>query len=104
MSYYQMHKPVLGNHHEEMDGDSYPRGLNSELLSAQARMGVRAITNVFELIASSNGAYKKAKTLIETIEIMTHMVTIGRIVFFVLDNDSYQDYATYSKIKNSTVK
>ncbi|MDE1326943.1 hypothetical protein L9W97_17580 [Vibrio aestuarianus] len=37
-----------------MDGDSYPRGLNSELLSAQARMGVRAITDVFELIASSN--------------------------------------------------
>ncbi|CAH8182239.1 hypothetical protein VAE130_30002 [Vibrio aestuarianus] len=35
---------------------------------------------------------------------MTHMVTIGRIVFFVLDNDSYQDYATYTKIKNSTVK
>ncbi|CAH8192905.1 hypothetical protein VAEKB19_280003 [Vibrio aestuarianus] len=54
MSYYQIHKPVLGNHHEEMDGDSYPRGLNSELLSAQARMGVRAITDVFELIASSN--------------------------------------------------
>ncbi|MFB9135823.1 HD domain-containing phosphohydrolase [Vibrio olivae] len=68
---------IAGNHHERMDGKGYPRGLNEEQLSIPAR--AMAIADVFEALTSNDRPYKKAKTLAESIEIMTHMATSGHI-------------------------
>lgn len=68
---------IAGGHHERMDGKGYPKGLFQEQLSIPAR--VMAIADVFEALTSSNRPYKKAKTLSESVEIMTEMATTGHI-------------------------
>lgn len=68
---------IAGGHHERMDGRGYPKGLFEEQLSIPAR--VMAIADVFEALTSSDRPYKKAKTLCESIEIMTDMATSGHI-------------------------
>lgn len=86
---------IAGNHHERMDGKGYPRGLNEEQLSIPAR--IMAIADVFEALTSSDRPYKKAKTLTESIAIMTQMATSGHIdpklyVLF-LETGVYAEYA-----------
>lgn len=86
---------IAGNHHERMDGKGYPRGLSEEQLSVPAR--VMAIADVFEALTSSDRPYKKAKTLTESIDIMTQMATSGHIdpklyVLF-LESGVYAKYA-----------
>lgn len=86
---------IAGNHHERMDGKGYPRGLNEEQLSVPAR--VMAIADVFEALTSSDRPYKKAKTLSESMDIMTQMATSGHIdpklyVLF-LESGVYARYA-----------
>ncbi|MBW3695643.1 HD domain-containing protein [Vibrio sp. T187] len=68
---------IAGGHHERVDGKGYPRGLNQEQLSVPAR--VMAISDVFEALTSSDRPYKKAKTLTESLNIMTQMATSGHI-------------------------
>lgn len=86
---------IAGGHHERMDGKGYPRGLNEEDLSIPAR--VMAIADVFEALTSNDRPYKKAKTLSESINIMTSMATSGHIdpklyVLF-LEKGIHNDYA-----------
>lgn len=68
---------IAGGHHERMDGRGYPKGLSQEQLSIPAR--VMAIADVFEALTSSDRPYKKAKTLSESVDIMTDMATTGHI-------------------------
>ena len=68
---------IAGGHHERVDGKGYPRGLDQEQLSIPAR--VMAISDVFEALTSSDRPYKKAKTLTESLNIMTDMATSGHI-------------------------
>ncbi|WJG28568.1 HD domain-containing phosphohydrolase [Vibrio furnissii] len=68
---------IAGGHHERMDGKGYPRGLHEDELSIPAR--VMAIADVFEALTSNDRPYKKAKTLSESINIMTSMATSGHI-------------------------
>ncbi|WP_176470554.1 HD domain-containing phosphohydrolase [Vibrio metoecus] len=68
---------IAGGHHERMDGQGYPRGLDASQLSIPAR--VMAIADVFEALTSSDRPYKKAKSLQECITIMTEMATSGHI-------------------------
>lgn len=68
---------IACGHHERVDGKGYPKGLNQEQLSVPAR--VMAIADVFEALTSSDRPYKKAKTLTESIHIMTDMATTGHI-------------------------
>ncbi|MBF4282252.1 HD domain-containing protein [Vibrio anguillarum] len=86
---------IAGSHHERMDGAGYPRGLSEEQLSIPAR--VMAIADVFEALTSSDRPYKKAKTLSESIAIMTTMATTGHIdpklYLLFLEKEIYQDYA-----------
>ncbi|ELL9330968.1 hypothetical protein RX455_002736 [Vibrio fluvialis] len=77
----------------EQNGQS--RGLNEEDLSIPAR--VMAIADVFEALTSNDRPYKKAKTLSESINIMTSMATSGHIdpklyVLF-LEKGIHNDYA-----------
>ncbi|MGF1753601.1 HD domain-containing protein [Vibrio makurazakiensis] len=98
---------IAGGHHERVDGKGYPRGLNQEQLSIPAR--VMAISDVFEALTSSDRPYKKAKTLSESLNIMTHMATSGHIdpklyVLF-LEGEIDQRYANefLSKEQNTEV-
>ncbi|NOH95674.1 HD domain-containing phosphohydrolase [Vibrio sp. 99-70-13A1] len=68
---------IAGGHHERVDGKGYPRGLNEEQLSIPAR--AMAIADVFEALTSSDRPYKKAKSLDESLNIMTNMATTGHI-------------------------
>lgn len=87
---------IAGGHHERMDGKGYPRGLNEQQLSIPAR--IMAIADVFEALTSSDRPYKKAKTLAESIDIMTDMVTSGHIdpklYLIFLEQKIYQRYAS----------
>lgn len=87
---------IAGGHHERMDGKGYPRGLDAQQLSIPAR--IMAIADVFEALTSSDRPYKKAKTLAESMEIMTDMATSGHIdpklYLLFLEHKVYQQYAS----------
>ncbi len=86
---------IAGGHHERMDGKGYPRGLNDEELSVQAK--IMAIADVFEALTSNDRPYKQAKTVEESINIMTKMATSGHIdpklYLLFLEHEVYQKYA-----------
>jgi HD-GYP domain-containing protein (c-di-GMP phosphodiesterase class II) len=58
-----------GTHHETMVGTGYPRKLAAEQLSVPMR--IMAIADVFEALTASDRPYKKAKTLSESIKILS---------------------------------
>ena len=66
-----------GNHHEKLDGTGYPRGLTGNELSIPER--IMAIADIFEALTASDRPYKKAKTLGESIKIMSFMRNDGHI-------------------------
>jgi HD-GYP domain-containing protein (c-di-GMP phosphodiesterase class II) len=66
-----------GNHHEKLDGSGYPRRLKAEDLSLPER--IMAIADIFEALTASDRPYKKAKTLSESIRIMSFMRKDGHI-------------------------
>ena len=62
---------IAGGHHETMDGRGYPRRLTSGETSVAAR--IMAIADIFEALTASDRPYKKAKTLSESIRILSRM-------------------------------
>ncbi|CAA7626726.1 Methyl-accepting chemotaxis protein [Candidatus Terasakiella magnetica] len=58
-----------GSHHETLIGTGYPRRLAAEDLSIPAR--IMAIADIFEALTASDRPYKKAKTLSESIKILS---------------------------------
>lgn len=60
-----------GSHHETMIGTGYPRKLVKADLSIPAR--IMAIADIFEALTAADRPYKKAKTLSESINIMSYM-------------------------------
>jgi HD-GYP domain-containing protein (c-di-GMP phosphodiesterase class II) len=62
---------IAGGHHEKMDGTGYPKRLSREQMSVPAR--VMAIADIFEALTASDRPYKKAKTLSESLKIMSFM-------------------------------
>jgi HD-GYP domain-containing protein (c-di-GMP phosphodiesterase class II) len=62
---------IAGGHHEQMNGDGYPRKLHKQDMSLTARM--MAIADIFEALTASDRPYKKSKTLSEAIRIMNFM-------------------------------
>lgn len=61
-----------GAHHETLIGTGYPRKLTKEDMSVPAR--IMAVADVFEALTASDRPYKKAKTLSESIKILSFMV------------------------------
>ena len=61
-----------GTHHETLIGTGYPRKLTRDELSIPTR--IMAIADIFEALTASDRPYKKAKTLSESIKIMSFMV------------------------------
>ena len=84
-----------GLHHEKMDGTGYPRGLTREQMSIPAR--IMAIADIFEALTAADRPYKKAKTLSESIRIMTFMKKDNHIdpeLFdLFIESGVYLDYA-----------
>lgn len=84
-----------GAHHETLIGTGYPRGLTKEQMSIPAR--ILALADVFEALTASDRPYKKAKTLSESIKILSFMVKdkhLDEDIFkLFLTSKIYLDYA-----------
>jgi HD-GYP domain-containing protein (c-di-GMP phosphodiesterase class II) len=84
-----------GTHHEKLDGSGYPRRLHAEQLSIPDR--IMAIADIFEALTASDRPYKKAKTLSETLRIMSFMRNDNHICpdlfALFLTSGTYLDYA-----------
>jgi HD-GYP domain-containing protein (c-di-GMP phosphodiesterase class II) len=62
---------IAGSHHETMDGKGYPKKLVMAEQPLTARMMV--IADIFEALTASDRPYKKAKTLSESLRILSFM-------------------------------
>ena len=62
---------IAGGHHETMNGKGYPKRLTREETLLTAR--IMAIADIFEALTASDRPYKKAKTLSESIYILSFM-------------------------------
>ena len=62
---------IAGSHHETMDGKGYPKKLIMSEQPITARMMV--IADIFEALTASDRPYKKAKTLSESLRILSFM-------------------------------
>jgi len=62
---------IAGGHHETMIGTGYPKKLHREDMSLTARM--MAIADIFEALTAGDRPYKKAKSLTESLKIMSFM-------------------------------
>ena len=84
-----------GTHHETLIGTGYPRKLSKKDLSLPARIMVLA--DIFEALTASDRPYKKAKTLSESLKIMSFMVKEqhidGDIFELFLSSGVYMEYA-----------
>lgn len=84
-----------GTHHENLKGTGYPRRLTAEQLTVPMR--IMAIADVFEALTACDRPYKKAKTLSESIKILSFMKKDGHIdpdLFdLFLSSGVYQQYA-----------
>ena len=66
-----------GTHHETLLGTGYPRGLDASQLSVPMR--IMAIVDIFEALTASDRPYKKAKTLSESVKILSFFKKDGHI-------------------------
>ena len=62
---------IAGSHHEKLNGQGYPRGLDRNHLSIGSR--IIAIADVFEALSASDRPYKRAKKLSQIFNIMQKM-------------------------------
>jgi HD-GYP domain-containing protein (c-di-GMP phosphodiesterase class II) len=86
---------IAGCHHEKLDGTGYPRCLQKDNMSTEAR--IMAIADVFEALTAFDRPYKKGKTLSEAVKIMSFMSKDGHIdpdLFeLFLKSGAYLEYA-----------
>ncbi len=84
-----------GTHHETLVGSGYPRKLTEAELSVPMR--IMCIADVFEALTASDRPYKKAKTLSESIKILSFMKKdqhVDPVLFdLFLTSGVYQRYA-----------
>lgn len=82
-------------HHETLIGTGYPRKLTKDQMSIPAR--IMAVSDVFEALTASDRPYKKAKTLSESIKIISYMVKdkhLDEDIFrLFLESKVYLEYA-----------
>lgn len=60
-----------GGHHETMIGTGYPKKLTRDEMTLPAR--IMAVADIFEALTAADRPYKKAKTLSESIKILSSM-------------------------------
>ncbi len=92
---------IAAGHHERIDGKGYPYGLTGQQLSLRAR--ILAIADVFEALTAKDRPYKKAKTLSESLKIMSFMAKEGHIDRNLFELFlSQKVYLTYARIHMSS--
>jgi HD-GYP domain-containing protein (c-di-GMP phosphodiesterase class II) len=83
-------------HHEALNGEGYPRGLEAPQLPLQSRM--IAVADIFEALTAADRPYKTPKTLSESLKIMAFMTKNGHLdrnlVDFFMDSGLFLDFAT----------
>lgn len=86
---------IAGGHHEQLNGRGYPRGYKEDEISLEAR--ILAISDVFEALTASDRPYKTAKSLSQSIKILSFMSKDRHIdsdLFkLFLSSGIYLDYA-----------
>ncbi|RVU39498.1 GAF domain-containing protein [Hwanghaeella grinnelliae] len=86
---------IAAGHHETMIGTGYPRKLKKDDMSIPAR--IMAIADIFEALTAADRPYKPAKTLTESIRIMSFMKKDQHIDPDLFDlflrNGVYKEYA-----------
>ncbi len=86
---------IAGSHHEKLDGRGYPQGLEEQEIPLAGK--AMAIADIFEALTSSDRPYKKAKTLSESLKIMSFMVKDNHIdadmFALFLNSGIYMNYA-----------
>ncbi|MBF0371442.1 MAG: HD domain-containing protein [Magnetococcales bacterium] len=86
---------MAGSHHETMMGSGYPKKLNREDMSVQAR--ILAIADIFEALTAADRPYKPPKTLSQSLKIMGFMRNDGHIDPDLFDlflrSGAWQEYA-----------
>ena len=84
-----------GAHHETLIGTGYPRELTKEDMPLPSR--IMAVADVFEALTASDRPYKEAKTLSQSIKILSFMVKDqhldGDIFRLFLKSGIYLEYA-----------
>jgi len=84
-----------GAHHETLIGTGYPRKLTKEQMSIPAR--IMAVADIFEALTAADRPYKEAKSLSESIKILSFMVKdqhIDEDIFkLFLTSGVYKEYA-----------
>ncbi|MBE0485727.1 HD domain-containing phosphohydrolase [Marinobacter sp.] len=68
---------LAGTHHERMDGNGYPCGLDGSKMSIPEK--IMAVADVFEALTAVDRPYKQGKTLTQALTIMADMVDNGHI-------------------------
>jgi len=68
---------IASEHHEQINGEGYPRGLKGDALSFEAR--ILAVADIFEALTASDRPYKRAKKLSEAMQILYWMAKENRI-------------------------
>jgi len=68
---------IAVNHHEKLNGEGYPRGLEEKDLVLEDRIMILA--DIFEALTSSDRPYKGAKKLSEVFTILDFMAKDGEI-------------------------
>jgi hypothetical protein len=84
-----------GGHHEKMDGTGYPKGLNANQMSTQAKM--MAIADIYEALTAADRPYKEGKKLSAAMRIMGFMkndyhIDVDLFEIFV-ESGVYKKYA-----------
>lgn len=84
-----------GAHHETLVGTGYPRKLTKNEMSIPAR--IMAVADIFEALTASDRPYKEAKTLSQSIKILSFMVKdkhVDEDIFkLFLKSGVYKEYA-----------
>lgn len=62
---------IAATHHEQLNGQGYPRRLGAEQLTPEDR--IMAIADIFEALTAADRPYKSPKTLSESLAIMAQM-------------------------------
>jgi HD-GYP domain-containing protein (c-di-GMP phosphodiesterase class II) len=87
---------IAGSHHETLIGTGYPKKLKKEDMSIPAR--ILAVADIFEALTAADRPYKEAKTLSQSIKILSFMVKdkhIDEDIFkLFLKSGVYKKYAS----------
>lgn len=68
---------IAGSHHEQLNGQGYPRGQRGDEISIEAR--ILTISDIFEALTARDRPYKPAKSLSQSIAILGEMADRNEI-------------------------